>query len=182
MRNSMAGVAFGVACVVGCSSAPEPARVQAPALSDAEIAAVVVAANTIDAELGELAANRSASGPVQEFARTMARDHRAVNAGAVALVTKLGITPAENGVSRQLQADAAAFRAELEKTSGEAFDRTYIAHEVSYHTAVIDAVDQLLLPSAKNAELRKAIADVRPALVAHLDHARHLQSSLEQAR
>src|SRR6267154_2417567 len=37
---------------------------------------------------------------------------------------------------------------------------------------------QLLIPSAKNAELKDLIVNVRPAFVAHLDHAKMVQSSL----
>jgi putative membrane protein len=195
MRNGMVVAVLGMVYATACSSAPQAAQAPgtpaaaeqsapaaAPAVSDAEIAAIVVAANTIDAELGELAGSRGASTPVQEFGRTMVRDHRAVNASAVALVTKLGVTPVENAVSRQLQADAAVVRAKLEKLSGAEFDRAYLDREVSYHAAVIDAVDKLLLPNAQNAELRTALTDVRPALVAHLQHAQHLLTSLEQVR
>jgi putative membrane protein len=49
---------------------------------------------------------------------------------------------------------------------------------VAYHQAVLDAVDKVLIPSAKNAELKDLIVKVRPAFVAHLDHAKMVQSSL----
>jgi putative membrane protein len=175
----MAWIVIATGFVIGCRSAPQGGETKTASLSDAEIAAVVVTANAIDAELGELAASRAASAAVQAFGRTMARDHRAVNASAAALVAKLGVTPAENAVSRGLRADADAFRARLEQLSGAAFDRGYIEREVSYHQAVLEAVDQLLIPSAQNPELRQAITDVRPALMAHLQHAQHLRASLE---
>jgi len=158
----------------------QPAAPATPTLSDAEIASVVVMANAIDAELGELAAERATDEGVREFARTMVRDHNAVNAQAGALVERLGVTPMENDVSRQLRSDADAFRAELEGKSGAEFDRAYMEHEVAYHQAVIDAVDQLLVPQSQNAELKQTITDVRPALVAHLEHARQLSRRLGQ--
>ena len=46
------------------------------------------------------------------------------------------------------------------------------------HQQVIDALDKTLIPSAQNAELRDLLVSVRPAFVAHLDHAKHLQSAL----
>ena len=174
---------FAIACVfaAACAGQPEPGatKASAPALTDPQIAAIVVAANATDADLGEFAAARSSNSAVQEFARTMTRDHRAVNAQAAALVGRLGVTPEENDLSRKLVTDGGAVRASLSAKSGVEFDRAYIAHEVSYHQAVIDAVDQALLPNAQNAELKKAITDVRPALVAHLRHAQQLQSSLK---
>jgi putative membrane protein len=62
--------------------------------------------------------------------------------------------------------------------SGAAFDKAYIDNEVAYHQAVLDAVDKTLIPSASNAELKALLVKVRPAFVAHLEHAKAIQSSL----
>ncbi len=70
--------------------------------------------------------------------------------------------------------------ASLRKLSGAAFDKAYVDHEVAYHQAVLDAVDKTLIPSAKNAELKALLVKVRPAFVAHLEHAKMLQASLSQ--
>ena len=42
----------------------------------------------------------------------------------------------------------------------------------------LDALDQTLIPSAQNAELKALLVKVRPAFVAHREHAKHLQASL----
>ena len=169
-----------VAIVAGCSAQPEPAASKAaPALTDAEIAAVVVAANETDAVMGEFAAARTSNAEVRAFANTMVRDHRAVNEQAGALVTRLGITPAASALSAKLVQSGEAAREQLSGKSGADFDRSYADHEIGYHRAVIDAVDQVLLPATTNAELRAAIVGVRPALVAHLQHAEQLQASLK---
>lgn len=39
-------------------------------------------------------------------------------------------------------------------------------------------MDKTLIPSAKNDELKALLVKVRPAFVAHLDHAKHIQSEL----
>jgi putative membrane protein len=44
--------------------------------------------------------------------------------------------------------------------------------------AVIEVLDSQLIPSASNAELKKTLVDVRPAFVAHLAHAEHIQKAL----
>ena len=62
--------------------------------------------------------------------------------------------------------------------SGAAFDKAYIDYEVVYHQQVLDAIDKTLVPSASNAELKALIVKVRPAFVAHLEHAKSLQASL----
>jgi putative membrane protein len=43
---------------------------------------------------------------------------------------------------------------------------------------VLDAVDKTLIPSATNAELKALLVKVRPAFVAHLEHAKQVQASL----
>src|SRR5690554_4653001 len=150
----------------------------APALDDADIAAIVVAANTIDIRYGEIARERAVNAQVKEFAETMIRDHTAVNQSATELVTRLGVTPRENDVSRSLEAQAAEMREMLQSKSGAEFDRAYIDNEVTYHRAVLQAIDETLIPSAKNAELKQTLVDVRPAIQAHLEHAESIQRSL----
>jgi putative membrane protein len=147
--------------------------------TDAEIAGIVVAANRIDADMGEYAAGRARHAAVREFAATMTRDHRAVLAQVTALAERLGVTPARNAVTRDLEDGARKARAQLEGTAAGDFDAAYVDHEIAFHEAVINAVDALLIPNARHPELKKAIEEVRPALVAHLEHARHLRGALQ---
>ena len=71
-------------------------------------------------------------------------------------------------------------RAQLKKLKGAEFDRAYIDHEVTYHQTVIDALDKTLVPNAKNEELKALLIKVRPAFVAHLEHAKSIQAKLEK--
>jgi len=184
---SLNGVAaaLAVAAAVILGAAPfTSARVHAlhephtAAVTDPQIAAIVVAANTVDIEAGKLAQSKTKNEKVKLFADTMVNDHTAVNKSAVELVTKLGVTPEESETSRGLTASGEQARARLDSLSGEEFDREYIANEVAYHKLVIDAVDKTLIPNAKNAELKAALVNVRPALVAHLQHAEQIQAEL----
>ena len=154
----------------------------APDLSDPEVAHVAVTANSIDIELAKLAQSRTSNREVKGFASTMITDHSAVNAQASALATKLGVTPKDNEVSQSLLKGAAEARATIEPLKGRAFDRAYIDREVGYHQAVLDALDQVLIPTASNAELKQLLVDVRPAFATHLEHAKKLQSMLVASR
>lgn len=108
----------------------------------------------------------------------MIADHTAVNEQAAALAQRLGVTPQGNDVSASLRDDANAARAQLQALRGSAFDRAYMEREVAYHQAVLDALDTVLIPGASNAELKALLTGVRPAIVAHLEHARMLRASL----
>jgi putative membrane protein len=146
--------------------------------SDPQIAGIVVTANQIDIDAGKLAKSRSKNKEIQTFADLMIGDHTAVNKQAVALVTKLGVKPEDSDTSKSLKDGAKKNTANLQKLSGAAFDKAYIDHEVAYHQAVLDAVDKVLIPSAQNDELKALLVKVRPAFVAHMEHAKMVQSKL----
>lgn len=160
----------------GLEAAPAAPDAAAPAPTDPQIAHIAVTANAIDVEIARLAQDRTTTPDVLAFARTMITDHTAVNERAAALAGRLGVTPEDNPVSQSLQAGAADATAQLTALEGEAFDRAYLEREVAYHQAVLDALDQTLIPHATNAELRALLEEVRPAIAAHLDHARALQA------
>lgn len=147
--------------------------------NDAQIAAIVVVANTVDVNAGELAKTKASSKDVKEFAARMVTDHKGVNAQAVDLVTKLKVTPEANPTSQSLASDGEKKLAELKGLKGAAFDKAYVDNEVVYHQAVLDALDKVLIPNASNAELKDLLVKVRPAFVAHLEHAKHIQTSLK---
>ena len=160
-----------------CAAASLSSHAQ-PGPSDPQIAQIVVTANQVDVDAGKLAAARSTSKDVKQFARQMITDHTAVNKQAVALVTRLQVKPEPSDTSRGLQQGGDDNVAKLKTLKGAQFDKAYVEQEVAYHQAVLDAIDKVLLPSARNAELKALIAKVRPAIAAHLEHARHLQARL----
>ena len=157
---------------------PPPPPPAAPAINDAQIAHIAVTANAIDSAAGALAKQKAAAKSVKDFAQTMVTDHMGVNKQAVALATKLGVTPEDNDVSRSLKSGADASTATLNGLTGAAFDKAYIDNEVTYHQAVLDALDKTLVPNAQNAELKGLLEKVRPAIAAHLERAKSIQASL----
>jgi putative membrane protein len=90
------------------------------------------------------------------------------------------VKPEPNATSDSLKKGGDENLANLKKMKGTAFDKAYIDHEVEYHQTVLDAVDKTLIPSAKNEELKALLVKVRPTFVAHLDHAKQLQSQLSR--
>jgi len=158
--------------------AVSPAFAAAPAVSDAQIAQIVVTANSIDIANGQIALKQSKTASVDEFANLMIKDHTAVNASATALVTKLGVKPEASDTSKSLQSAADTEQAKLRAMNGAAFDRAYLENEVAYHKQVLGAISDVLIPNAQNAELKKMLVDVKPAFQAHLEHAQHALAAL----
>jgi len=157
------------------------ASVSAQGVTDAQIASIVLTANQVDIDAGKLATSRSTSDEVKAFARLMVTDHIGVNRAATDLAGKLDVTPQDNPTSQSLQADGDKNLAHLKTLTGAAFDRAYIDREVAYHQQVIDALDKTLIPGATNEELKALLVKVRPAFVAHLEHAKRLQASASRS-
>jgi putative membrane protein len=151
-------------------------------ITDANIAAIVVAANTADILYADLALAKSQDMEVRQFATMVKMDHQSVNEAAVALVTRLGVTPVDNEVSFDLRDDAETKRLILRDLEGAAFDSAYATNEVAYHKTVLGAIDGALIPSAKNADLKALLVQVRPAVAAHLEHAEVLASKKASRR
>ena len=151
----------------------------AQGINDAQIAHIVVTANQVDIDAGKLAASMAANPEVKKFGEQMVTDHTGVNKQAADLAGKLKVMPADNPTSQSLKAGGEKNVAKLKGLKGAEFDKEYVDHEVAYHQAVLDAVDKTLIPGASNAELKALLVKVRPAFVAHLEHAKSIQSKLK---
>lgn len=177
--KSFTALSTGVYCYIFLLTTPAFGQ-DKPKLSDAQVAHTAVTANQIDIDYAAIAKEKSKDPEVLKFAETMANDHKAVIDQAVALVQKLKVTPQENAVSKQLQADAGKMKQMLRSKSVESFDRAYIENEVAYHKGVIAAVEGLLIPEAENKALKALLKNVLPALKAHLEHAQMVQKQLQE--
>jgi len=161
------------------SSLVLPVAASAQGINDAQIASIVVTANQVDIDAGNFAKSHAANAQVKQFAQQMVTDHTGVNKQATDLVTKLGVTPEDNATAQSLKSGGAENVKNLSGLKGAAFDRAYVDHEIAYHQQVLDALDTTLIPSAQNAELKALLVKVRPAFVAHLEHAKMVQKSLK---
>lgn len=180
-RRVLVTLALGAAMSIAPSAraeSPASSAANTAKLSDANIAAIVLAANTIDVKNGELAIARTRNKSVKEFAQLMVTDHTSVNAKATALATRLKLVPQPNQASRSLIASTDSTRNAMRKLSRSAFDRAYVNNEVAYHQAVLDMLDKTIVPAVENQELKDLLVAVRPEFVAHLEHAKMIQASL----
>lgn len=144
-------------------------------LTDPEIASVAVTANQIDIEYARIALKKTKNADIRKFAETMARDHQAVIDQAVALVTKLSVTPKDNATSKAFLAGSVKTKAMLNSLKSDAFNKAYVDNEVAYHKAAIAKVENVLIPNASNTELKSLLESAVPLFKAHLAHAEMVQ-------
>lgn len=146
--------------------------------TDPQIAHIAYTAGEIDIAAAKQALAKSKNKAVITFAQVMVRDHTAVNKQALALVTKLHVTPEANPTSASLEQTADKKRAELAKLSGPAFDKAYVANEVAYHQTVNAALADTLIPDAQNAELKSLLETGLKLFREHEQHAEMLNKDL----
>ncbi len=184
----------------GTAPAPAAAPAQAPAAqpaarpseaarplikvrwNDAGIAAMVLALNYTDISYARLAPARAERQDVKQFAERMLTDHTGVNALVAQLLQKLDLTPEDNEASLDMRDESSAKRDLMRELNARAFDSTYIENEVAYHQKFLNALDQELIPSARNAELKTLLTNVRPAVAAHLAHAEQVRANVLAGR
>lgn len=158
--------------------APAPTDTTAAKPTDAQIAHIAVTANSIDVDMGKDAKAKASDADVKSFAQLMITDHSASNEKASALAKKLNLTPEDNPTSQQLNANAQTSKQQVDAKSGADFDKAYIDNEVSFHTQVLSALDNTLIPDAQNAELKALLQQVRPVVASHLQRAQDIQKKL----
>ncbi len=157
----------------------QAAFAQAPAKpTDPQIAHIAYTAGVLDIKAAELALKRSKNKDVRAFANDMIRDHKAVNDKALALVKKLNVKPEDNDTSRSLMQQSQAKQKELSALKGSAFDKAYAQNEVAYHQQVNGALQNTLIPSATNGELKDLLSTGLRIFQGHEQHAGQLVNQL----
>lgn len=180
LRMSQAvAVTIAAACVVAFSPI---ARAQGAGTGPTgpQIVGIVVTANKIDIDYAKLALSKSKNKEVRVFADQMVRDHSTLQKSVFALGAKLHVTPADSATEASLKTQSEETTAKLKALKGKAFDKAYIDNEIAYHEQVINAVKTVLIPNAKNAELKSALEGAVPLFQGHLEHAQNVEASLNQ--
>jgi putative membrane protein len=167
------------AAIAATALLSSPAFAQGAKLTDPQIAHIAYTAGVIDIAAAKQALTKASNKDVKAFAENMVRDHEAVNKQALDLVKKLNVTPEDNDTSKALTKAAADKRAELDKLSGAAFDKAYVANEVAYHKTVDTALETQLIPSSSNAELKSLLQTGLKIFQGHEQHAEHVAAELK---
>jgi putative membrane protein len=175
-RARIVGASAATLLTIGGSLSAQAAPA-ASGLDDPTIVAIFDAANTWDIESSGLGAQKSHNKDVVALAQMFVRDHTNLRQQGRDLAKKLNVTPTPPK-DFQMYKDHVAAMAKLRSASAATFDRQYLESEVAYHKAVIDAVNQTLLPAIQNPDLKAFVVKVAPAFQAHLIAAQNLLDKL----
>jgi putative membrane protein len=167
-----------IALLFATSFAMHTSTATASELDDGAIIAIYNQVNTFDIETAGLGLSCGQSSQVKALAKMVQSDHTGVRQMAADLATKID-TPKSLPAGREQAAEAhARVLGELQSKCNDGFDQAYLKHEIAFHTAAIDAVKTVLIPSAKNPELVALMQKILPGFEHHLAESRRVAKEL----
>ena len=148
-------------------------------LSDGEVLAIENAINKGEISLAELARKRSVHADVKNFAGMVLTQHRDALNKSAAIAKKAKIVAKDDDASKNVQMDVTTTTGDLKKRKGGDFDTAYIDSQVRMHRDAGTIIDNQLLPSVKNNDLKNELLGLRQTVADHEAKARDIQSHFE---
>jgi putative membrane protein len=135
-------------------------------------------ANTSEIQLSTVATKKASSPLVKQIARKLMTDHTKNRQQVRALAQKLNVslTPGQGG--SVAAADSAAMPADLQAKTGAEFDRAFVQHEIDDHQSNIDKIENQILPSLQNAQIKTYLQQTVTAMQGHLSSLKQVQQKL----
>lgn len=151
-------------------------------LADASTAAILLTSHNADLAAARIAVSRAQHRDVKLLARSLVTDHTSMSVTLTRLVASADITPREDEVSRLLRDQSAARRDTLRRLAAWPFDSAYVESEVRFHADLLVAIDQVFLPSVRNASLKEYVITMRPTIASHLALAEQVRATMAESR
>jgi len=145
---------------------------------DAEALAIVMAIDRNEINAAEAAQGKELSQPVMDYATMLEQEHTANLNKAQNLSQTLNVTTNETTEVQNLQQKGEDMLAKLNPLNGNEFEREYISSMIQGHQDALNMIDNQLLPSADNDQVRSFLNETRQAVAMHLERAQQLQSNM----
>jgi len=125
-----------------------------------------------EVDLGQLAASKASDADVKQFGQRMVDDHGKANDELKSWASSKSVM-----LPTELDSKHKADHARLEKLSGAAFDKAYMAAMVADHNEDVAAF-QRAAKSAKDSELKAWVAKTLPTLQDHQKSAKEISGKV----
>lgn len=123
-----------------------------------------------EVKIAELGSQKAERADVKEFATMLVNDHTKANSELAALAKTKGVE-----LSQMIAPKAADTFKDLEKESGQGFDKAFLAQMEKSHKDTISSFEDAE-KDAKDGELKAWISKTLPTLKAHLDKVKELRA------
>lgn len=138
---------------------------------DAQLMRALTQANLAEIAAGKLAVEKARSSAVRQFGEHMVNEHIALQTEGSGLASDRGLRLPTTPDPRQ----QAALR-QLQKLSGESFERAYLEQTVSDHAASLALLERAAGQTG-DARLRALVRQALPQAREHLERARRLSAN-----
>jgi putative membrane protein len=170
--NQPKGEAKGPTAQSPAASAPRPVYPEPEAVQ------ILQAIDSARIASARAARERSQNDAILEYARVMIADHRAIRRVLDSLMTATGQTASDNSLSEEIRVANEHFITEL-MARDTGFNNAYIAQEINDLERALVLLDTALIPSARNAQVKTTMEQLRPAFEAHLQRAQQIRAARE---
>ena len=179
MRAAVGAIlVLSVSAVTACSDDDDPTgpddvtkQIVGSIQSDAHIMGMLHESHASEVAVGQLALERTSDLEVRAFATAMITEHSTLDAEDFLLAARLGIMPALPDTRlTDLQDDE---RRRLAGLAGAAFDRGYIAQQITAHMRTLEIVGASIAQT-RQTELRASLNGLQPRVAAHLAKAQQI--------
>lgn len=155
-----------------------PAWIHAAGISDGEIIAIYNQVNTFDIESAGIALKCSQSDEVISLAKMVQNDHTGVRQMAADLAKEMRLDKSLPDGRENATVEHANTLKKLNEKCNDGFDKSYLEHEIKFHTAAISAVTNILIPAANSEKVKQLMIKILPGFEHHLAETKRVYASL----
>jgi putative membrane protein len=148
-------------------------------LNDGQVAMASDVAHNMAIEQARIVYAKTKDPRVKEYAQIILADHARAQQRETAILLELRASPEESDLSTELGIDAGKTLYELRDSGTGPVDRTYMESQVPAQEKLLKVLDEKLVPSASNADLRRELEAFRARVEVHLERAREIKQALE---
>lgn len=153
----------------------------AETLRDGQILKITDLANSGEVEQAKLALTKASDPQVKKFAQMMVKDHTKAKQEGMQFGKTAKLEQEDSGAAADLQKQGEQTLATLKSVEPTQFDGAYMMAQITEHQAVLDMLNNTLIPSATNPKLKSDLEATRTTVQQHLGHAQQIQQTLVKA-
>jgi len=159
-------------------SFPIASHAKAAPLTDAQMVQIIKTVNEgeiLVAHLGKQSDEHS----IRNFAENMIEQHTASNRKYEQFRVNRSLSPSASELSKTLKDESTASRRDLSHLRGPAFNKAYVDHQIKAHSKVLKLLDENIIPSVQDNQLKDLLIETRFTVSTHLNHAKKLLSNIK---
>lgn len=147
-------------------------------LNDEQVSKILTTVNDGEIVLANHVLSETKNPEIKKFAQHMVNDHQMNNSTARDIIAKEKIAPMESPKNAEIKMKADESQAKLMSMTGKELDKAYIADQVKTHKAVLDDLNNKLIPTTQDSMLKSHLEKTAKKVQEHLNLAKEIQTHL----